>query len=119
MHDSAERIPDDLVMAFAPLHKRAFGSAFGIAGGALLLVATVYAVLRPGHTELLPLLSNHLLGYSVSWTGALAGFAWGWLMGFTLGWFTAFCRNFFIAASLWLVRTRAEMDATRDFLDHI
>jgi hypothetical protein len=35
------------------------------------------------------------------------------------GWFTAFVRNFVMAAMVWMARTRAELSATRDFLDHI
>jgi hypothetical protein len=92
--------------------------ALGLALGSAILIATVYGMLL-GDPPMLPLLSNYLTGYAVSPAGALAGFAWGFFMGFVAGWFVAFCRNFFIAASIWLVRTRAELRATRDFLDHI
>ena len=56
---------------------------------------------------------------AATWQGAFVALAWGFVAGFVAGWFTAFCRNFVIAASLWLGRTRSELDATRDFLDHI
>jgi hypothetical protein len=55
----------------------------------------------------------------VSWPGALIGAAWGWFVGFVAGWFGAFCRNFFVAVELWLGKTKEELAATRDFLDHI
>ena len=47
------------------------------------------------------------------------GAAWGFLVGFVVGWFTAFVRNLVLAVSIFAARTRAEMTATRDFLDHI
>lgn len=111
-------VGDDLILAFAPLHKRAFGVALGLASGATLAVMTIVAVLRGGPDQL-GLLSNYFYGYTVTWTGAAVGFAWMSFVGFCAGWFTAFSRNFIIAASLWLGRTRAELEATRDFLDHI
>jgi hypothetical protein len=36
-----------------------------------------------------------------------------------MGWFLAFCRNLLLAVKLFVVRTRAELSQTRDFLDHI
>jgi hypothetical protein len=47
------------------------------------------------------------------------GLGWGWFVGFVAGWFAAFCRNFFVALELWLGKTKEELAATRDFLDHI
>lgn len=46
--------------------------------------------------------------------GVGAGYA-----GFVFGWFAAFCRNLVLAASLLIIRSRAEREQTRDFLDHI
>ena len=51
--------------------------------------------------------------------GALVGAVWGGFAGFVFGWFTAFCRNFILAVSLFVIRTRAELARTRDFLDHV
>jgi hypothetical protein len=65
------------------------------------------------------LLSQYFAGYSVSFRGALIGLAWGMAVGFCAGWFVAFVRNFVLAVSLFLLRERAELDETRDFLDHI
>jgi len=45
--------------------------------------------------------------------------AWGFLSGFVLGWFFAFCRNVVVAGSIFLIRAKAELSQTRDFLDHI
>ena len=113
-------LPHDLELAFEPLHKRAFGMAIGVASGLVLWLLTVGVLLR--HPDPVPgihVLREYFYGYSVTWPGAFVGLAWGFVVGFVAGWFTAFCRNLVIAVSLWLTRTRAELDATRDFLDHI
>ncbi len=107
-----------LALAFAPLHKRAFGVAMGTAVGTAVAALTLIAVLR-GEGEGLVLLAQYFRGYRVSVTGALIGWGWGFLIGFVGGWFLAFCRNFVVAVSLFLIRTRAELAQTRDFLDHI
>jgi hypothetical protein len=50
--------------------------------------------------------------------GVLIG-AWGLFIGFVAGWFFAFCRNFSIAVSVFVFRLKAELNQSRDFLDHI
>jgi hypothetical protein len=121
----AEQSPEfqtALALAFAPLHKRAFGIAIGTAFGALIFLMTVLSMFRGAGRDAdfsLSLLSEYFYGYTVSWTGAFIGFAWGLLSGFVAGWFFAFWRNFVLAASVFVIRTRAELSATRDFLDHV
>ncbi|MFZ5625487.1 MAG: hypothetical protein ACOY71_13860 [Gemmatimonadota bacterium] len=115
-------VPRRLALAFAPLHKRALGVAVGLTAGLLVSLATVIYLLRNPGPDLafnLGLLANYFAGYSVSWTGALVGFGWGFVVGFVAGWFTAFCRNIVVALSIFVIRTRAELAQTRDFLDHI
>ena len=112
-------LPDELALAFAPLHKRAFGTAVGLVIGTALLLVTAYATVVPDPPRFLYLLSNYFPGYTVSWTGALIGAAQAAFAFFVAGWFAAFVRNFVLAASVWFARTRAELAATRDFLDHI
>jgi hypothetical protein len=114
------RVREVLRLAFAPLHKRAFGVAVGTAAGLLLAAVTAYHVLflAPG-TIRLDLLRAYFYGYRVSWAGVLIGGAWGFGVGFVLGWFVAFCRNLVVAISVFVTRTRAELSETRDFLDHI
>ena len=107
-----------MALAFAPIHKRAFGVAIGAAAGLLFLAATVVVLLR-GTDVGLYLLSEYFYGYSVSWTGALIGLLWGFAVGFIAGWFVAFCRNLALAISIFISRTRSELHATADFLDHI
>jgi hypothetical protein len=117
---SPSELPVELQLAFLPIHKRAFGMAVGTASGLLVFLLTaVYVVRRPDPGFQLSVLSEYFYGYTVSWAGAIVGFAWGFVAGFVAGWFIAFCRNLVLAASLWLTRTRAELAASRDFLDHI
>lgn len=116
----ASNLPTDLVLGFAPLHKAAFGAAIGTALSLSVLFATAMSLLRdPEHARPLGLLAQYFPGYSVSWTGALIGAVWAGFVGFVSGWFTAFCRNFILAVSLFVIRTRAELAQTRDFLDHV
>ena len=120
MSPNTTPLPREMELAFEPLHKRAFGMAIGLATGLLGFLATaVVVVTQPEAGPGLRLLAEYFYGYTVSWPGAFVALAWGFVAGFAAGWFTAFCRNFIIAASIWLGRTRSELDATRDFLDHI
>ena len=109
-----------LALAFAPVHKRAFGIAIGVATGLVVFGATaIYLLREPLDGPQLGLLRQYFYGYSVSWPGAFIGFAWGLLTGFVAGWFFAFCRNFAVAVSVFVIRAKAELLQTRDFLDHI
>ncbi len=118
--DSPDSLPAPARLAFAPLHKRAFGMAIGLVTGGVIFLLTVMALYLPdGRGRDLGLLAAFFSGYSVSWTGALIGFAWGSFVGFIAGWFLAFCRNLVLALSLAYIRARMELKATRDILDHI
>lgn len=115
----SDQLPLRVTLAFAPLHKRAFGVATGTAAGLGLFVLTMVEVLRHPLGSPLHLLDEYFAGYSVSVVGAIIGGLWGFATAFVLGWFVAFCRNFVVAASIFWIRTRAQLSATRDFLDHI
>lgn len=107
-------------LAFAPLHKAAFGMGIGTAAALVLFLLTAAGLtLDPGNHAGLSLLSQFLTGYSETWAGAFIGAAWGFFIGFVAGWFFAFTRNLVLAIWLLIVRARAEMSATRDFLDHV
>ena len=113
-------MPPAVALVFAPLHKRAFGTAIGLAAGLLIFGMTAIYVLRgpfPGNN--LWLLRQYFFAYTVSWQGAFIGFLWGFGVGFVAGWFIAFCRNLVIATSIFLIRTRSQLAQSRDFLDHI
>lgn len=109
-----------LLLAFAPIHKRALGVAVGAVAGLLVFGATAVRLLvGPPEPTLLVLLAQYFTGYTESWGGAVVGFGWGFVVGFVAGWFAAFVRNLVLAAWLFVARTRAELRATSDFLDHI
>lgn len=117
---SGDVLPPEVALAFAPLHKRAFGIAIGTAIGLAVFLATLVFMFRtPTQGDGLALLSQYFQGYRVSWTGALVGFFWGFVVGFVGGWFVAFCRNLVIAISIFVIRAKSELSQTRDFLDHI
>jgi hypothetical protein len=109
-----------MLYAFAPLHKRAFGMAIGVAGAVLMALLTLAGMWLPDAREFpLWLLSEYFQGYSVSLPGVFVGALWGFVVAFIAGWFAAFCRNLALAISAFIIRTRAELDSTREFLDHI
>ncbi len=108
-----------LSLAFAPLHKRAMGGAIGLASAVVVMAMTMVHVIRQPDGLQIDLLRYYFYGYEVSWKGVLIGGFWAFIAGFVAGWFVAFCRNFVIAVSVFLTRARAELQATRDFLDHI
>ena len=113
-------LPRSAMLLFAPVDKRAFGAAIGSAFALGLMVLTAAELLLRPIPSLNPgLLSQYFTGYSVSWSGAFVGGAWGFFVGFCAGWFTAFTRNLVLALSLFMLRSRAELDSSQDFLDHI
>ncbi len=94
--------------------------AVGLAAGLTVFSLTAFhLIVRPAEAIDIGLLGQFFQGYFVSWPGALIGFAWGFFAGFVAGWFTAFCRNLLMATWIFIGRTKAELGATRDFLDHI
>jgi hypothetical protein len=118
--DTEELLARRVALAFAPLHKRAFGVATGAAGAFfMLLLTTVALVTGAGQRFPLYLIGEYFAGYTVSWPGAFVGAAWGFAVGFVAGWFFAFSRNLALAITAFAYRTKAEMEQTRDFLDHI
>lgn len=115
-----DQLPEDVVLAFLPLHKRAFGLAVGMASALSVAgITALHILIRPQPAIDLSPLAEYFYGYSVSWPGMFVGAFWAFLSGFVAGWFCAFCRNLVLATQLFIGRTRAELAATRDFLDHI
>ena len=120
MSTRPSRESEAITTAFLPLHKRAFGIAAGVAAALVMfLVTAIYLLRDPRPTFELSLFAQYFAGYSVSWQGAFIGAAWAGFTGFVTGWFLAFGRNLLLATLLIVVRTRAELSQTRDFLDHI
>jgi len=72
-----------LLKAAIRMNMIVMGIAFGLLGGSILWLGTVLLVLRGGINvgPHLSLLSVFLPGYSVSWSGAWIGLAWGFVFG--------------------------------------
>lgn len=118
--EALDPLEREALLAFAPLHKRALGVAVGVASALIVFgVTAIYLLRDPDPPIALGLLNQYFYGYTVTWMGSLVGGAWAFMAGFVAGWFIALFRNFVLAVSVFLVRTRAELDASRDFLDHI
>jgi hypothetical protein len=113
-------LPRELLLAFSPVHKSAFGIAIATVCALFVFGATALTILQPPGSRIrLELLAVYFRGYSVSWVGAIIGAGWAAVAGFVFGWFLAFSRNLVLAISLFVIRTRAQLAETRDFLDHI
>ncbi|MBA3404941.1 MAG: hypothetical protein H0U13_09705 [Gemmatimonadaceae bacterium] len=104
---------------FAPLDKRAFGTAIGFVSAIGVFAATAIAAAVAPDNSPLRLLAAYFAGYSVSVAGAFIGAGWAFATGFVAGWFVAFVRNLVLATSLFILRRRVELADSRDFLDHI
>ena len=116
----AEAAAQALHLAFAPLDKSAFGAAVGAVAAIFFGSITLVSVqIPPAERPPLEALVVFFPGYEVSGGGAILGGVWVGFAGFVAGWFLAFCRNMALAGSLFLIRTRAELARTRDFLDHL
>jgi hypothetical protein len=117
---AADPVDVALVRALAPMHKRVLGVAVGLTAAAAIFVVTAFHVIaRPTDALSIELLSQYFYGFEVSWRGAFIGAWWAFVAGFVGGWFAAFLRNLTIALWLMVVRVRANLTETRDFLDHI
>ena len=127
-------LPSELRLAFAPLDKRAFGLAVGIWAAVAIAGVTAYHLVfdrvllerveflagKSYSGDPLWLLAQYFRGYDpTSIAGLGIGALWGLWTGFVVGWFVAFARNFFVAVWLFAVRTREQLSANREFLDHI
>ena len=96
-------------------------ASFGLTAGLILFLATLALLLQGGILvgKNLSLLSHYLWGYSVSWDGALRGFLQVGVGGFGLGFVVATLRNWGVSAYAWLLKRRAEAEASRDLLDKV
>lgn len=87
-----QRFADALASVFARYDPVALGSAVGLVSGAAVFVATAVLLIRGGEPlgPMLSLLGHYLLGFEVSWAGAILGFfeagIGGFLFGVTLAW---------------------------------
>ena len=109
-----------LARAFAPMHKRVLGLAAGITAGVTVWLLTAFHVVaQPKDALSIELLAQVFYGYDVTWRGAFVGAWWAFVAAFVAGWFAAFLHNLTLAIWLTVVRVKANLRETRDFLDQI
>ena len=99
--------------AFARYDAAALGGAVGVVAGLGLFFATGALLLQGGANvgQNLSLLANYLLGYSVSWGGAVLGGLEAGAVGFGFGWLLAKLINGVIAAEERALMRRVESQA--------
>ena len=113
-------VASPLLLAFAPIQRRALGIAAGVVLGGFLSAVTLISMLRGRQSaHALGLLSQFFWGYSVSWSGIFVGYLWGFALGFIAGWALALLRNAMVWVWLIAIRSRAEMNEYSDLLDHL
>jgi hypothetical protein len=77
------------------LNKKALGLASGILWGLVILVSTLWVMLKGGG-ETLVLLQQFYFGYNITLPGAIIGAIWGFVDGFICGWIFAWLYNRFV-----------------------
>jgi hypothetical protein len=112
-------LPRGVASTCAPVHTCACGVAMGMAGAAAMLVMIILEITAGRHSPPIALFDQYFVGDSFTPVGAVIDGLGGFAIGFVTGWFVAFVRNVVMAASIFWIRTRAELRSTRDFLDHI
>jgi hypothetical protein len=118
---TARTFDDMIAAAFARLDPMAMGIAVGTVCGLGILFATIVLMLKGGDSvgKTLGLLSNYLLGYNISWIGALIGAVEVVIGGFALGYGGAWLRNWCIDGYAYLVKRSANAKQQRDVLGQI
>ncbi len=111
---------DVLAPVFARMDKLAFAIAVGTASGLLIVLATLWLVVKGGAVvgPNLRLLEQYFPGYTVTTQGACLAFGYAFAWGFLFGWLFAYLRNFILAAYLYAAKRKAEMLTLRDFFEH-
>ena len=108
-----------LRQAFAQYDPIALGGAVGAIAGLGLLVATILLLIKGGSNPgpNLSLLGNYLIGFDVSWRGAVLGTIEATLGGFVVGFLAAKSTNLLIRAYEISIRRKLELAGTLDPLE--
>jgi hypothetical protein len=107
--------------AFARLDPLALGVAVGVLSGVGLFGMTAVLLLRGGIAvgRHLGRLNNYLIGYDVSWVGALVGLVEGAMLGFLLGVGVALLWNAYHGLFIWIVVARERRRDLRRVLQEL
>ena len=118
--ESIEESEDTVIeVAFAKIDPLAFGIAIGVVSGLGIFMASAILLLRGGPVvgPMLSLLGNYLIGFEVTWVGAVIGLLEGGMLGFVVGALAAGLRNWALKLYAKIVRSREERDDRRHLLD--
>jgi hypothetical protein len=75
------------------LGKRAFGTAFGVVWGLIILLGTWYIWIAGVKGEMISKLSTFYYGYSTSFIGGIVGLLYGFVTAFIAGFIIAWIYN--------------------------
>jgi len=114
--------PDEIIeVAFAKLDPVALGAALSVVSALTIFLASAILLLKGGPEVgiTLRLLRHYLIGFDMTWTGAMIGAVEAGIGAFAIGYLVAWFRNWLLEAYAHLARRRAEARAQRDLLDKI
>lgn len=96
--DEGERLQQLVVARVVRLNAVVQGLVTGLLAGLALFVATNWLVLKGGAVvgPHLALLGHFFIGYRVTFSGSLIGFAYAFVCGFLAGYFVARMYNWFL-----------------------
>ncbi|MCK5438946.1 MAG: NAD(P)/FAD-dependent oxidoreductase, partial [Gemmatimonadetes bacterium] len=114
-----ETLEGVLAAAFARYDSLALGLAVAIVSGVGLFLATAWVLLRAERdsAEMLALIGQYLLGYEVSWGGAVLGFMGAGLFGFVVGFGVGWLINLIIGWEETILEHELEIAGTIDPLN--
>jgi hypothetical protein len=94
------------------------GLAVGIVCGVGLFIATTVLLLKGGNVvgPRLALLGHFLIGYRMTWMGALVGLIEATIIGYVIGCFCAWLHNSLIDSYIYIIRRTADAKQRSDIL---
>jgi len=120
-----DAVDQEIVRALAPLDPVALGVALGCVAGAGLWLATAVLLVKSGTLggtvvgPNLGLLSQFLIGYTVTWKGAFIGALESGALGFAMGYAAAGLRNIGVGFYAARLQRRARARAESEVLDKV
>ena len=118
--EAIEKSEDTVIeVAFAKIDPLALGIAVGVVSGLGIFMASAILLLKSGPVvgPMLSLLGNYLIGFEVTWVGAVIGLLEGGMLGFAVGALAAGLRNWVFKVYAKIMRWREERDDRRHLLD--
>ena len=91
MENSEQELEQVVLTRLLRLNATIHGIVFGLAGGSIIFIATLWLVIQGGPVvgPNLSLLGEFFIGYQVTYFGSVVGFFYGFVTGFLIGYFIA------------------------------